>query len=169
MYVSGLTKPVLAISPGLLTSITPDELRAMLCHEIAHLSRSDHWTSWMLVVVRSLAFFNPVAWFISRLLWQENEKACDDMAVSATGDPASLASALVKATAGAKTVTGPIAPPKGRTNGRKEPLKTQAQEAHLADRVKRLVSRGGHRLDQWDSAKLWTTALLLAIMLFFVV
>lgn len=169
MYVSGLTKPVLVISPDLLASITPDELRAMLCHEVAHLSRSDHWISWMLVVVRSLAFFNPVAWFISRLMWQENEKTCDDMAVSASGDPASLASALIKATAVTKTATGPTAPPIGRTSGRKESLKTQAREAHLADRVRRLVSRGGHRLDQWDSAKLWTTALLLAIILFFVV
>ncbi|MDO8691066.1 MAG: M56 family metallopeptidase [Dehalococcoidia bacterium] len=169
MYVSGLTKPVLAISPGLLTSITPEELRAMMCHEMAHLSRRDHWTSWMLVVVRSLAFFNPVAWFISRLMWQENEKACDDMAVSATGDPASLASALVKAVAMTKAATGPIVPPIGRTSGQEESLKTQTREASLANRVRRLVSGEGHRLDKWDSAKLWTTALLLATILFFVV
>lgn len=84
------------ISTGLALRMTGSELRASLAHEMAHISRSRRSVLLAGFVLRTFMFFNPIALIEFRRAIRNEEKICDDIAVSITGDPASLASALRK-------------------------------------------------------------------------
>lgn len=84
------------LSTGLLAALGRDELRAALAHEIAHVLRGRRPFLSAVFVVRVLMFFNPVVLMEFRRAVQEDEKICDEVAVSFTGDAASLVSTLRK-------------------------------------------------------------------------
>jgi TonB family protein len=66
----------------------PDaRVRAVLCHELAHVHRGD-WLALMLAeLLRTVDWLNPLTWVAARRLRLESELACDDV-VLATGIPA---------------------------------------------------------------------------------
>lgn len=163
-FIKGVFKPTLVVSTGVASSTGKEEMTAILCHEIAHLARRDHWTGWALVLIRSLAFYNPVAWFTSRLMWQENEQLCDSMSAEATGNPLALASALVD-TAEQNWETR-LHPAPGIASTTKAGH-VHMVNSHLAFRVRRLLE---HRTvnEEWGTARLWTFAIMLTALLFFV-
>ena len=52
----------------------------------AHLVRGDLWTNWLLLLARTLHWFNPVAWWAIREMQAEREAACDELAIAALGE-----------------------------------------------------------------------------------
>jgi beta-lactamase regulating signal transducer with metallopeptidase domain len=50
---------------------------AVLCHELAHLRRRDHWVRWIEMVVSALYWWHPVVWWARRRLHEESELCCD--------------------------------------------------------------------------------------------
>jgi len=50
----------------------------VLCHELAHWKRRDHWSSLIAEVVVALLPVQPLAWWARRRLGQLCERACDD-------------------------------------------------------------------------------------------
>lgn len=66
-----------------------EKLRATLLHELAHVERGDCWTLAMAEAVLGLYWFHPLAWWGSRRMRRERERACDDRVlaggVSASG------------------------------------------------------------------------------------
>ncbi|MDA8099665.1 MAG: hypothetical protein M0042_08565 [Nitrospiraceae bacterium] len=88
-------RPVVYISRMFVLSLTPEELRAAVAHEIAHIRRSRRPTMVMLFLLRSLLFFNPVILMEFRRIIQEEEKICDDFGAALSGRSA-MAQALVK-------------------------------------------------------------------------
>ncbi|MDO8472787.1 MAG: M56 family metallopeptidase [Dehalococcoidia bacterium] len=165
IHIRGVFRQVLVISSGIASSAGKEQLTAILCHEMAHLVRRDHWTGWALVLLRGVAFYNPIAWFTSRLMWQENEQVCDSMAVSATGNPLALASALVKV-AGQTIELRPESSPATSPSTKTELM--HSVDSHLAFRVRSLLEHGVNG-DEWGAARLWTFSILLTAVLFFVV
>lgn len=81
-----------------LRELAPDELRAMLAHELAHVQRRDPtWTLVYAIVCRAL-FWHPALWFARRRLLALAEMRCD--AIARTVEPQAelaLARALVRA------------------------------------------------------------------------
>src|SRR5262249_45996372 len=55
-------------------------------HELAHIRRWDLWVTLVQRVAETLLFYHPAVWWISRLLDQEREMCCDELAVAATGE-----------------------------------------------------------------------------------
>jgi len=49
----------------------------VLAHELAHLSRRDHWTAWLELLVQGFHFWNPLFWLARRRLHFAAELACD--------------------------------------------------------------------------------------------
>ena len=80
--VWGVFRPCLLL-PADAIEWTPQRLRAVLLHELAHLQRRD--PLWQLVAHCGLAlhWFNPLAWFAVRRLRIEQERACDDFVLRA--------------------------------------------------------------------------------------
>ena len=93
--VFGHWKPVIFIPAGILTQLPPDQLEAILAHELAHIRRSDFLMNLLQNIVESLFFFNPAILWLSARIRQEREHCCDDLAIAGTGDKKGLVHALV--------------------------------------------------------------------------
>jgi Zn-dependent protease with chaperone function len=84
------------VSTGLLKALDREQLRAALAHEIAHIMRSRRPLLLATFLLRMLVFFNPTVLVEFRRAVRNEEKICDDIAVSATGRPDALAETLKK-------------------------------------------------------------------------
>jgi len=92
--VVGWISPVVLVPVSAFTSLSSDQLRALLAHELAHIRRHDHLLNALQAVVEIVLFFHPVVWWISKQVRDEREYCCDDSSVKVTGDPKFLAEAL---------------------------------------------------------------------------
>jgi Zn-dependent protease with chaperone function len=88
--------PAICISSGLMALLTPGQVRAAFAHEVAHIARSRRPLLIAVFLLRIIMFYNPVALMKFRHAVRDEEKICDDIAASLTGDPGALAGALEK-------------------------------------------------------------------------
>lgn len=84
--VIGFLKPVILIPVSALAGLSPQQLDALLLHELAHIRRLDTVTNILLGVVETVLFYHPAVWWVGRQVRIERENCCDDQAVSACGD-----------------------------------------------------------------------------------
>ncbi len=83
--VVGILQPVILLPPALLSGLDPQQLAAILTHELAHIRRHDLIVNLLQRVVEALLFFHPVTWWISRRVRVERENCCDDYAADSAG------------------------------------------------------------------------------------
>jgi Zn-dependent protease with chaperone function len=91
----GVVRPALVVSPTLLALLPRDQLRSAIAHELSHLRRGDLWIGWLLLILRAVHWFNPLAQVVARRMTQELEWVADDDAVLVAGGPHPLVRALV--------------------------------------------------------------------------
>ncbi|MBI5067487.1 MAG: M48 family metalloprotease [Deltaproteobacteria bacterium] len=96
LFCAGIRRPTILVSHGALALLDGAERRAALAHELAHLAGRDPLVSWLLMGVRALLFFNPVAQVLARAMARESERRADDSGSSVSGDRLALASALLR-------------------------------------------------------------------------
>jgi len=96
MFSSTGKDPTVYLSGGLVEKLSLDELRAAIAHEVGHIQRSRRPGMVLIFVLRMLLFYNPIILMEFRRIVQEEEKICDDVASSMTGDRMALAGALRK-------------------------------------------------------------------------
>ncbi len=92
--VIGCLKPIVLLPVSALTALSPQQLEAILAHELAHIRRHDYAVNLLQAIVETLLFYHPAVWWLSRRIRAERENCCDDLAVSLCGDPVSYAGAL---------------------------------------------------------------------------
>ena len=92
--VIGWLKPVVLLPASALAALTPQQLEAILAHELAHIRRHDYLVNLLQTLVETLLFYHPAVWWLSRRIRIERENCCDDLAVSLCGDPVAYAAAL---------------------------------------------------------------------------
>ena len=93
LLCSGIDRPTLVISTGTISRLSGDQLRAALTHELAHAARRDPLMGWLLMVVRTVAWFSPAAQVVARQVVQELEYRAD-VTVSRLGYSAALGGAI---------------------------------------------------------------------------
>ncbi len=102
------SEPVLVFPGALITQLTDEELCAALAHEIAHLTLAQPvWCSSM--AVRQLVGIMPLSGLLADQLHQEEEKACDDLAIAVFSRPEVFASMLLKSYRFTRNASSPIA------------------------------------------------------------
>lgn len=90
-------KRKLVVLPESALALAPDALHAVIAHEVAHHERRDLWWIAIAEVLKSIAWFNPLAHLIARALIASREDGCDDSAVRRTSnDPFKYAQALLQ-------------------------------------------------------------------------
>jgi Zn-dependent protease with chaperone function len=94
LFSSTGRRPAVYLSTGLLRALSIEEIKASLAHEIGHIGRGRRPLMVLVFLLRMVMFYNPVALMEFRRIVQEEEKICDDVAVSLTGGGAALAGAL---------------------------------------------------------------------------
>jgi beta-lactamase regulating signal transducer with metallopeptidase domain len=90
----GLFRPVILLSSATVLGITPQQLEAVLAHELAHIRRHDYLVNVLQMLAETLFFYHPAIWWGSRRIRIERELCCDDVAVEACGDAVCYAQAL---------------------------------------------------------------------------
>jgi bla regulator protein BlaR1 len=93
--VFGICNPVLVLPEGIIDRLTPAQLEAVIAHEMCHVRRRDNLTASIHMVVETIFWFHPLAWWIRTQLVAERERACDEEVVSLTGDPQVYAEAIL--------------------------------------------------------------------------
>jgi beta-lactamase regulating signal transducer with metallopeptidase domain len=90
----GFRKPAIILPAWLLESTPAEELKYILLHELAHLSRRDDWTNLAQKLLKAVFFFLPSVWWIERKLSLDREMACDDAVLARSGSPRGYAECL---------------------------------------------------------------------------
>lgn len=92
--VIGYLKPVILLPFGTVAGLSPEQVEAILAHELAHIYRQDYLLNIGQALVEILFFFNPAVWWISDYVRIERENCCDDQAIALCGNPLTYARAL---------------------------------------------------------------------------
>ena len=87
---------VLAISVGLVESLSKDELDACIAHELSHVKNNDFAVRSFATTARVALFAHPLGHLIEPALYRAREFLADRTAVQLTGGRDSLISALTK-------------------------------------------------------------------------
>jgi uncharacterized protein (TIGR03435 family) len=146
--VVGCLRPVVLVPIGALAGLPPEQIEALLAHELAHIKRHDYFVNILQSVAEALLFYHPAVWWVSNQIRNERELCCDDVAISVAGDVLTYARALADLEA--------------RRPGRLNPV-LAANGGSLRDRIARLLdqpARGTRPLT--GPAALAATALIFA-------
>ena len=92
--VVGWLRPAILLPASALTGLSPEQLEAILAHELAHIRRYDYLVNMLQTVVEILGFYHPAVWWVSHRIRIERENCCDDLAVRLCGDSVRYARAL---------------------------------------------------------------------------
>ena len=92
--VVGWLRPAILLPASALTGLSPEQLEAILAHELAHIRRYDYLVNMVQTVVEILGFYHPAVWWVSHRIRIERENCCDDLAVRLCGDSVRYARAL---------------------------------------------------------------------------
>jgi hypothetical protein len=92
----GFFRPTILISSWMVEHLDPQELEAVLAHELQHVAQQDCLLIWLATMLRDAFLYLPTSRQAYRALQREKELACDDLVVGVTRRPLALASALTK-------------------------------------------------------------------------
>ena len=90
----GWLRPIILLPVTAIAGLSPQQLDAVIAHELAHIRRCDSLINLFQVAVESCLFYHPAVWWLSRRIRMEREHCCDDIAVAVCGDAAEYARAL---------------------------------------------------------------------------
>lgn len=76
--IFGVMRPWLLIPEKVLKQMSPEKLRYVVLHELAHLKRKDILVNWITLVLRILYWFNPLVWYAFHQMRIDRELACDE-------------------------------------------------------------------------------------------
>jgi len=124
--VFGYIKPFILLPAAIATSLSTEEIEAILLHELAHIKRNDYLLNLIQQAMQVLLFFNPFAHLIGRSINSERENACDDMVIASTQKPIVYAHALLKLEQ-TRTHLGQLA------------LAATGKKYHLLNRIERIM------------------------------
>jgi len=85
--VFGWRKPRLLLPEAWLKDASEGELYGVLLHEIAHVRCRDALLNWACIFIRSVHWFNPLAWYAFRRLRAEREVFCDGLVMARLRPP----------------------------------------------------------------------------------
>jgi beta-lactamase regulating signal transducer with metallopeptidase domain len=145
--VVGWLRPVILAPVSVLCGLAPEQVEALLAHELAHVRRHDYLVNVLQGIAESLLFYHPAVWWISNQIRAEREHCCDDLAVAVSGDVLVYASALAELES-------------MRPVHFKAAL--SANDGSLLHRIRRLTNpMAAHRLAGWGAA--WSLGALLLL------
>lgn len=94
-FVIGAFRSVVYLPASAFTSLSPEQIDAILSHELAHVRRADCLWNLLQVAVETLFFFHPAVWWLSGILREQRELCCDDVVLNTIAKPTTYATALL--------------------------------------------------------------------------
>ncbi len=125
----GVWRAVVILPVSAITQLAPEQLEAVLAHELAHIRRWDYLCNLLQTAIECLLFFHPAVWWVSRRTRDLREVCCDQVAAANCADPVIYAEALLQLEEQRTTKLQLAAALHGRGNG-------------LLDRVRQVLGEG---------------------------
>ena len=147
--VVGVLRPVILLPAATLLGLTPQQLEAVLVHELAHIRRYDYLVNIVQMMIEALLFYHPAVWWTSARIRRERELCCDDAAVAVCGDSLGYARALASLE---------------RLRATTPSLALASTDGPLAFRIKRLIGAAAVSEDRLPSKLPGILALCLALV-----
>lgn len=129
--VSGIFYPAILLPIAAFGGMSPEHLRAIIAHELAHIRRWDYLANLAQLFIESLLFFNPFVWWISRQMRREREACCDSVGAALCSAKTTYVEAIVRWIEASSTGS----PVHLNVTG-------SGETSSLLDRVKRLILPG---------------------------
>ena len=95
--VFGILRPVVILPRDVMQALGPQQLRAVLAHEMCHVRRLDNLTAALHHIVAIIFWFHPLVWWIGANLLREREAACDEAVVDEGHEQADYAESILTA------------------------------------------------------------------------
>jgi uncharacterized protein (TIGR03435 family) len=95
--VFGIFRPALVLPEGIADRVTPEQLRAIVAHELCHIRRRDNLFAAIHMAVEAIFWFHPLIWWIGARLVEERERACDEEVLREGNDPETYAGSILEA------------------------------------------------------------------------
>jgi beta-lactamase regulating signal transducer with metallopeptidase domain len=92
----GIVRAVILVPASTLMALSPEQLEAVLAHELAHIRRADYVWNLAQTTIETLFFFHPAVWWLGHKVRHHRELCCDDLAVQSCGDAVLYATALLR-------------------------------------------------------------------------
>lgn len=93
-FVVGVIRSVVYLPVSAVSDLSPDQLDAVIAHELEHIRRADFAWNLAQTLMETLFFYHPLVWWLSGQLREQRELCCDDAAVKTCRDPLVYATAL---------------------------------------------------------------------------
>jgi uncharacterized protein (TIGR03435 family) len=93
--VFGIFRPVLLLPEGIAGRLTPEQLRAIVAHELCHIRQRDNLLAAIHTAVEAVFWFHPLVWWIGARLVEERERACDEEVLKLGNDPETYAESIL--------------------------------------------------------------------------
>lgn len=93
--VIGWLRPMILVPAGVFAGLGPEQVEAILAHELAHIRRGDYVVNALQRVVEVVLFYHPAVWWLSARIRQEREHGCDDLAAPLSSSRLTYAHALI--------------------------------------------------------------------------
>ena len=93
--IIGIFRPVLLMPHGINERLTPQQLQAIIAHEICHVRRRDNLTGAIHMIVEAIFWFHPLVRWIGARMVEERERACDEAVLKSGNDRAVYAEGLL--------------------------------------------------------------------------
>lgn len=95
-FVVGIFRSIVYLPVSAVTTLSPDQIDAVLAHELEHIRRADFAWNLIQTAMETIFFYHPAVWWLGRRLREQRELACDDAAVRSCDDPVTYATALLR-------------------------------------------------------------------------
>ena len=92
----GVWHAAVILPASVILQLAPEQLEAVLAHELAHIRRLDFLCNLLQTTVECLLFFHPAIWWISHRTRDLREICCDEVAARSCDDPVIYAEALLQ-------------------------------------------------------------------------
>jgi TonB family protein len=129
----GVLRPVILLPAG-VENWTPDRMRIVLAHELAHVKRRDCLTQVLAQIACAVYWFHPLVWVAVARLRREREQACDNRVLALGNRASDYAGHLVELARSLHSV-----------NGRWAPAVAMAEPRELENRIAALLDPGRRR------------------------
>jgi uncharacterized protein (TIGR03435 family) len=94
--VFGIRRPVLILPEEISGHLEPEQLEAVLAHEIVHVRRRDNLFAALHMIVEAVFWFHPLVWWLGAKLVAERERACDEEVLRLGSQPEAYAEGILR-------------------------------------------------------------------------
>lgn len=91
----GYIKPIILLPIAAINNLNPQQVEAVLLHELSHIKRYDYLVNFIITLFQTLFYFNPFVKKFVSVIEFEREKCCDELVLQFQYDKISYASALL--------------------------------------------------------------------------